>query len=67
MERPRPKLVKVVPTGTIASKRARMAESVPGSHPAAVTATAPPLAACASRTPMVSTMRSWMSKLSTVL
>ena len=36
MERPRPKLVKVVPTGVMASKSARRTESVPGSHPAAV-------------------------------
>ena len=36
IERPLPKLVKVVPLGVMASKRARNTESVPGSHPAAV-------------------------------
>ena len=67
MERPRPKLVKVVPRGTMASNRARSTESVPGSQPAAVMLTLLPALAAASRRATVAGISVWMSKLSTQL
>ena len=56
-----------MPFGAIASKRVRTTESLPGSHPAEIMATALPALADSSSERRSAVICVWISKLSTVL